>query len=201
MVYNLDSRRCKAEQLWNVTAEAGKKTLVWHRPGSSWPPTSASSDLHVVDGAQPNAINMGAANIDWEKMIAATEDIQEVQYKPRATNNTGAGCIITDLDVGLDEEEDENVLLADIAAGEGKSVTNLILKHSDGELATEEFSLDMVTSPLKPATGWANAPTGAKEFSIITSNGVVRRLALLVQSRQTIYDKVWIYKSKKNLNH
>ena len=28
--YNLDSRRCKAEQLWNVFAEAGKKTLVWH---------------------------------------------------------------------------------------------------------------------------------------------------------------------------
>ncbi len=33
--YNLDSRKCMAEQLWNVTAEAGKKTLVWHWPGSS----------------------------------------------------------------------------------------------------------------------------------------------------------------------
>ena len=30
VIYNLDSRRCKAEQLWNVFAEAGKKTLVWH---------------------------------------------------------------------------------------------------------------------------------------------------------------------------
>ena len=28
--YNIDSRNCKAEQLWNVFAEAGKKTLVWH---------------------------------------------------------------------------------------------------------------------------------------------------------------------------
>ena len=27
---NFDSRDCKAEQLWNVTAEADKKTLVWH---------------------------------------------------------------------------------------------------------------------------------------------------------------------------
>ena len=30
MVYNLNSRRCQAEQLWNVTAESGLKTLVWH---------------------------------------------------------------------------------------------------------------------------------------------------------------------------
>lgn len=35
IVYNLDSRMCHAEQLWNVTAEAGLKTLVWHWPGSS----------------------------------------------------------------------------------------------------------------------------------------------------------------------
>ena len=34
---NFDSTNCHAEQLWNVTAEAGKKTLVWHWPGSAWP--------------------------------------------------------------------------------------------------------------------------------------------------------------------
>ena len=32
VVYNMDSRNCKAEQMWNVTTEAGKKTLVWHWP-------------------------------------------------------------------------------------------------------------------------------------------------------------------------
>lgn len=36
MQYNLDSRLCQAEPLWNVFAEeANKKTLVWHWPGSS----------------------------------------------------------------------------------------------------------------------------------------------------------------------
>ena len=50
IAYNLDSRNCKAEQLWNVFAEAGKKTLVWHWPGSSWPPSSDSPNLSVVDG-------------------------------------------------------------------------------------------------------------------------------------------------------
>lgn len=38
--YNFESTNCHAEQLWNVTAEAGIKTLVWHWPGSSWPPSS-----------------------------------------------------------------------------------------------------------------------------------------------------------------
>ena len=57
LVYSLDSRNCKAEQLWNVLAEAGKKTLVWHWPGSSWPPTSDSPNLHVVEGTTPSDIN------------------------------------------------------------------------------------------------------------------------------------------------
>ncbi len=35
--YNLLSTHCKAEQLWNVFAEAGKKTLVWHWPGTFTP--------------------------------------------------------------------------------------------------------------------------------------------------------------------
>lgn len=42
VVYNMDSRNCEAEQMWNVTTEAGMKTLVWHWPGSSWPPSSDS---------------------------------------------------------------------------------------------------------------------------------------------------------------
>ena len=45
VTYCLDSRLCKAEQVWNVTAESGKKTLVFHWPGSSWPPTSDSENL------------------------------------------------------------------------------------------------------------------------------------------------------------
>ena len=49
--YNLDSRNCKAEPLWNAFAEAGKKTLVWHWPGSyemcgrDWSSDVCSSDL------------------------------------------------------------------------------------------------------------------------------------------------------------
>ena len=48
VIYALDSRLCKAEQIWNVTAENGYRTLVWHWPGSSWPPTSQNENLNVV---------------------------------------------------------------------------------------------------------------------------------------------------------
>ena len=71
---------CKAEQLWNVTAEAGKKTLVWHWPGSSWPASSDSPNLYVVDGAQPAAVQMSSANVDFEKYIIASKDFKEVLY-------------------------------------------------------------------------------------------------------------------------
>ena len=86
MVYSLDSRECKAEPLWNVFAEdAGKKTLVWHWPGSSWPPTSDSENLHVVDGTQPGAVNMGVAPLEGENWSWPPEKLPKwaLNRKPR----------------------------------------------------------------------------------------------------------------------
>lgn len=68
-VYNFDSRNCQAEQYWNVTVEAGLKTLVWHWPGSSWPPSSDSPNLMVVDGTQPEGVNMGNARGRRRRLI------------------------------------------------------------------------------------------------------------------------------------
>ena len=64
LVYALDSTICKAEQVWNCLVEAGNKVLVWHCPGSSWPPTSESPNLAVVDGAQPGFIGLGTGMRD-----------------------------------------------------------------------------------------------------------------------------------------
>ena len=97
MIYALDSTMCKAELLWNCFAKAGKKTLVWHWPGSAWPPTSDSSNLYVVDGAQPAAVNMSIANVDGEKMVLASKEVKSVGYKAGSTEDTGVGCVIQDL--------------------------------------------------------------------------------------------------------
>ena len=195
--YNLDSRFCTAEALWNVTAEAGLKTLVWHWPGSSWPPTSDNPNLHVIDGTQPAAVNAGVARVEMEKMVLAREDIQSVQFKPAAVNNTGAGCVIED----IPEEDDTAATMAtctNIISSGGMSMTNIILKHSDGEDGIEDVAIDLCNSPIKDATGWADAPEGAKEFYVVISDGLVRRPCLILKNEDGVYDRVAYYHSKKD---
>lgn len=191
--YNLDSRLCHAEALWNVTAEAGMKTLVWHWPGSSWPPTSDSPNLHVVDGTQPTMINGGVARVDLEKIVLAKESITEVTYKPAAVNNTGAGCVIEDLPE-IEDTFDANALLG----GDSMSMRNIILKQSDGEDGIDAVKLDLCNSPIKEAFGWADVPEGAKEFYVVTSKGLVRRPCLILKNEDGIYDRVAYYHSKKD---
>lgn len=59
--------------------------------------------------------------------------------------------------------------------------------------------LDASLSSIKPASGWAAAPEGALEFTILFSKGLIRRLALLLPNEDGIYDHLAIYKSKKDL--
>ena len=191
--YNLDSRLCHAEALWNVTAEAGMKTLVWHWPGSSWPPTSDSPNLHVIDGTQPTMINGGVARVDLEKIVLAQDTITEVTYKPAAVNNTGAGCVIEDLPE-IEDTFDANSILG----GDSMSMRNIILKQSDGEDGIDAVKLDLCNSPIKEAFGWADAPEGAKEFYVVTSKGLVRRPCLILKNEDGIYDRVAYYHSKKD---
>ena len=191
--YNLDSRLCHAEALWNVTAEAGMKTLVWHWPGSSWPPTSQSPNLHVIDGTQPTMINGGVARVDLEKIVLAKDTITEVTYKPAAVNNTGAGCVIEDLPE-VEDTFDANSILG----GDSMSMRNIILKQSDGEDGIDAVKLDLCNSPIKDAHGWADAPEGAKEFYVVTSKGLVRRPCLILKNEDGIYDRVAYYHSKKD---
>ena len=194
IVYALDSRECQAEQLWNVFVESGKKTLVWHWPGSSWPPTSDSELLHVVDGTQPAMVNYGVAVVDWEKMLIAKPEFESILYKPKAANDTGAGCILTDVNAademgtGMVDNLDNNI----------KTSKNIMFSHEDGDLAIDRVPFDVINSPLKDANDWSfDIPTGAKEFTMVTSDGLVRRPALLLKNDKGDYAIVSLYKNKK----
>ena len=81
------------------------KTLVWHWPGSSWPPSSDNENLYVVDGSQPAAVQMSTASVDFEKYAIANKDFTEVLYRPKFINKTGVGCVIDEL-----PEEDDSAL-------------------------------------------------------------------------------------------
>ena len=166
-IYALDSRMCKAEPLWNVFAEAGKKTLVWHWPGSSWPPTSDSENLSVVDGTQPAAVNMGVAVVDWESIGLATEEMTEVLYQAHdVPSNSGAGCIITGLDETVADEKGRSAGIQGVL-GNTQESTGIILDDKDAEVEVLcNVNFNNINSPIKPAHGWANAPADAKEFVI-----------------------------------
>ena len=195
IAYNFDSRNCKAEQLWNVFAEAGKKTLVWHWPGSAWPPTSDSPNLWVVDGTSPGSVAMSAAVREQEFMLGANEKNTVATFKAAAATAGVQPCVVNDLD--LDKLDNENSL----TMAESTSVQELscyVLERKDGQGGSPDNAMDLQVSYIRPAEGWANAPEDAKEFVLLLSRGVIRRPGLILKNEDGIYDHIAIYKSKKD---
>ncbi len=193
--YNLDSRNCHAEPLWNVFAESGKKTLVWHWPGSAWPPTSDSENLLVVDGTSPGSVGMATSQIESEFIVGASEQIPELRYIPKAPMEASAACVVTDLE--LDDDNESYDLLGGVGNREAKGIRKLVESLSQHTTATTEALNDMIQSPIKPASGWTNAPVDAKEFTVLFSKGLIRRPGLILKNNEGIYDRVALYKNKK----
>lgn len=202
VVYALDSRMCKAEPLWNVFAESGKKALVWHWPGSSWPPTSDSPNLSVVDGTQPNNLGAGTAQVDWENICLASEDIDKLRFAAHDASDKGvAGCVITDLDETIEEESNKLTgnKTREMISGKSKEINFFCMAEDETEVNMLAASnADTVNSPIKPATGWISAPEDAKEFILLTSGGFVRRPCLILKNDAGEYDTIAIYKNKKS---
>lgn len=200
MLYNLDSRKSKAEPLWNVLAdEANKKALVWHWPGSSWPPTTTSPNLHVVDGVQPAYINGGLGSLDIVKIIAASDKIDVSEYLPNTSHvSAGQGCIIENAEELAVKESEDNGLAAKLLGG-AQEVRHIIMEEKDDEIhSLGNMICDTIKAAIKPASGWVDAPAGAKEFVFFVSKGLERRYGLLLPNDQGEFDTVAMYRSKKD---
>lgn len=193
--YNLDSRNCLAEPLWNTFAEAGKKTLVWHWPGSSWPPTSDNENLMVIDGTSPGSVGMATSQVEMEYLVVANEEIKEVTYNPKAPVEASTACVITDLD--LDEEKPKYDLIGTAGHKGLKGMKRYISDISQHTTSSTENYIDIARSSIKPANGWAAAPADAKEFVVLFSGGLIRRPALILKNEAGIYDRIALYKNKK----
>lgn len=203
VVYNMDSRNCKAEQIWNTATEAGRKTLVWHWPGSSWPPTSKSPKLHVVDGTQPGSVNMGVAQMDWEKVVYASEGTKKVKFIPHTQKAAGVGCNITDMNEALsinDEDADEMMeLWWGDEARKGGEIRTYIKSLDDTEMMIgAKVAYDMIFSPIVPADGWPAAEENALEFSYLVSGGKDTRYGLITGKNGSDYDTVSLYRTKED---
>ena len=189
--YNFDSANCHAEQMWNVTAEAGLKTLVWHWPGSSWPPSSDSPNLYVVDGTQPGGPNIGTAEVEGEMLLVASTKTEEVMFRNKAASDSRVPCFESGMEV---EESHESSSYDRIHS---QSVKRVTITKEENVVQLSKVPFDIVFSPIKPAAKWASAPADALECTLLLSKGLLRRPCLILKNDDGIYDHMAIYKSKK----
>ena len=211
--YNLDSRLVKAEAAWNCLAEAGRKTLVFHWPGGAWPPTSDSENLFVIDGSAPGSVGSSSMQVEGEMMVNADIEVKEATYQAKRSDQAVQPCVIQR------KTKSEIVEVGDVAVmmRQAKSMnddkmeqlqqtgidTLYVMKDDDDGFGIRtgfgKNPMEVCLSPIKPAKNWANALEGAKEFTLLLSKGLIRRSGLILQDENGIYNKVAIYKSKKDV--
>lgn len=205
------SKYCKAEQIWNVTAEAGKQTYVWHWPGSAWPPSSKSPNLHVIDSTSPGALGMQYATIDSDQIAVAstktkkagfvrggTADSVNVPLNVEDANPPKPPYTKTSKKPYFDEvlaKHFEGLDVNGYQASPYDMRSDLLIDSSQMDTLTE-FPLGLSLSPITEAEGWAAAPAGAKEFVIFFYYGMVQRPALILKNDKGEYNRVAIYGSK-----
>lgn len=201
--YNMNSLNCTAEPLWNVFAEAGKKTLVFHWPGSAWPPTTDSENLYVVDGTSPGSVGMAVNQVHLEYLFTASEEIESVTFGAHEESEAAAPCVLTDLDLdaeatSISNKADGQQTIALDDFSDAMVIRTVLVDINQTSTAASENPLDMAKSPIRPATGWANAPEDAREFTLLQSKGLIRRPGLILKGEDGTYNKVAIYKTKKD---
>ena len=209
------SKYCHAEQLWNVTAEAGKKTLVWHWPGSAWPPSSSSPNLMVVDGTSPGALGYVYANRDGEFMACASTKASELRFYPGGAHSTeaftGDPNELSEVPIPYagtalpkDPHHDEvwETFKEGIAFNGYKpkkymDMRSSILLPGDSQMdLLSQFQINISLSPITEPAGWANAPAGAKEFTMLALYGNLARPCLILPNEAGVYDRIAVYAAK-----
>lgn len=190
--YSLNSYDSKAEPLWDCFVEAGKKTLVWHWPGCSWPPTSDSENLFVIDGSAPGSVGAGKLEKDSDFLFEASTSIQTIGViKPDADFEGTKACVI-------EFEEGTSESGVDVENSYPPKVHLLIMEDNQKTGALVHNQLDVIQSPITDAKNWSfEIPKGAKEFVLTMCNGMIRRTGLILKNENGIYDKVILYKNKK----
>ena len=211
--YGLDSTNCFAEQTWNVFAEAGKNTVVWHWPGASWPPTSDNPNLMVVDGTSPGAMGNTTHKLDDEVVVIATTKTSKGGYKMYAATGGRIDGEFDDLKVmekpyilnmrdprikEFYEKEYLPGLIFQDYVPPIFGIRNSISYRGANMDMLADWAVPVSMSPIAEAEGWANAPEGAKEFVIYYMYGKITRQALILKNEAGVYDKVAVYMSKED---
>ena len=204
---------CKAEQLWNVTAEAGKKTLVFHWPGGAWPPSSDSENLYVVDGTSPGAMGNSTHKRDEERVIIATTKCNYGGCIPYGANTSHIDCDITEVpmpklyfargdmnDPRLKEYEQKfremGTIFQDYDAVGPSTIRNGVFWEDTNMFHLADWPTFLSLSPICEPQGWANAPADAKEFTVYYGWSDKNPRPALILKNNGVYNQVAIYANK-----
>lgn len=193
--YGFTSANVRAEQLFNVCAQEGKKTLVWHWPGGAWPPTIDNENLITVDGTGPSAVGVQNGVRDEELVVIADVKTPASTFNPKAASDTHIPCVVKNLEI---KSDGTSPLFTGKYEGQSTAENNIIIKETDGEGGVALKPFDVVLSPIKEAHGWKDAPEDAKEFTILLSQGTIRRPSLILKNSDGKYNHIKIYKKKSD---
>ena len=205
----------KVQPLWNITAEAGKKTLVWHWPGGAWPPTIDNENLITVDGSSPGAVCAFSSARDFDTVFIASTKAQKPSYMPMAVRNSKLEGDEKLSYLGIPQQSSLGVLLYRTREKKhlsllgytvpGSFVTNAIqFEDADKEFSGRGLMWDLADfptsasiSPIFPPQGWGfEVPADSKEFVMLTGMGKVVRFGLILKNADGKYDRVAMYADK-----
>ena len=213
----------KAEPIWNVSAQAGKKTLVWHWPGGSFPPTIDSPNLMMVDGSSPGSIGFIYAQSDYDTIFIASDKATKVQYSPFSIQTSDhirtdedfpvkgkskfAGQVSDELIARKKAHKDQlkadvNVDGYEICYLDVTSNVNFPVNeegHGGCMYGLAEFRIGCCLSPITEPEGWGfDVPEGAREFVVINEMGKLTRYCLILKNENGIYDRVALFRDKQS---
>ncbi len=164
-----NSTLCKVDYAWDTFAEEGKKVIVYGWP-TSWPPRNSNTIMIDSSGVHPFLAN----KVDYEKFIDCRAGDFPVQFIPHDNNDSGAECFVTE---DIQELEFKPTMPAE---------RNQIIGEKGGEDDNIGGKYDLVKAPIKPSSGWANAPANAMETVIVVNTGRTRRYVLIMTAHTTI---------------
>lgn len=177
-----NSKLCKVDYIWDAFAAQGKKSIVYGWP-TSWPPRDTENTI-MIDGSGIHPFL--SSEVDFEKVIECKESEKTVRFISHADNASGAECFVTET---IEEHEFQPISFM-------ASEMDNVIGSEGSERDNFDCRLDQVFAPIKPATGWANAPENAKESVYLVNAGVERRYILILSDDGKVYNRVQVYKDK-----
>jgi len=144
---------------------------------------------------------MSSAQVDPEYLVMAHQDNEDTFYKTAAATGGKVPCVVTGLG-DKDKEVKKTKNMADMVNMKTDDGFRMYIvnPYVEGQGGADSMPADVAYAKITDVDveKWANAPADAKEFVLLLSYGLVRRPALILKNEEGIYDRVAIYRRKKD---